>query len=397
MLPAGAHFTNRRRSPVPISKVIPPSSFTHTGRTGAVPASAATGAGTGRPGGGGPESITGAGTGEPGTPESMCLRWHGRQTARHAISGPAAGHEGPTAARAGWSAKLAVISAADRGELIVELVHSGKVRDVYADGSDLILVASDRVSVYDVVLPTPIPDKGRILTALSLWWFERLADIAPNHVISATDVPAEFAGRAVRCRRLAMVPVECIARGYLAGGGLDSYRATGEISGVTLPAGLAEGSRLPEPVFTPTTKAPAGEHDEPMTFAEVAGAVGTGLAAELRRVTLEVYRRGHGIALPRGIVIADTKLEFGRAPDGTLVLADEVLTSDSSRFWPAASWRPGRPQHAFDKQVVRDWSRTLDWDRTAPGPAIPPRIVEATRQRYIQAYEHITGSAWPPG
>jgi phosphoribosylaminoimidazole-succinocarboxamide synthase len=278
----------------------------------------------------------------------------------------------------------------------VELVHSGKVRDVYADGSDLILVASDRVSVYDVVLPTPIPDKGRILTALSLWWFERLADIAPNHVMSATDVPPEFAGRAVRCRRLAMVPVECIARGYLAGGGLDSYRATGKISGITLPAGLAEGSRLPEPVFTPTTKAPAGEHDEPMTFADVTAAAGADLAAELRRITLEVYRRGRDIALPRGIVIADTKLEFGRAPDGTLVLADEVLTSDSSRFWPAESWQPGRAQHAFDKQVVRDWSRTLHWDRTAPGPAIPAPIVEATRQRYIEAYERLTGSAWPP-
>jgi len=278
----------------------------------------------------------------------------------------------------------------------VELVHSGKVRDVYADGRDLVLVASDRVSIYDVVLPTPIPDKGRILTALSLWWFGRLAGIVPNHVISATDVPTEFAGRAVRCRRLAMVGVECIARGYLAGGGLESYRATGAIQDIPLPAGLTEASRLPEPVFTPTTKAPAGRHDEPMTFAGVAAAVGAYTAAELRRITLEVYRRGHDIALPRGILIADTKLEFGRAPDGTLVLADEVLTSDSSRFWPAGPWQPGRPQHAFDKQVVRDWSRSLDWDRTAPGPAIPPDIVAATRQRYIQAYEQITGTAWPP-
>jgi len=278
----------------------------------------------------------------------------------------------------------------------VELVHSGKVRDVYADGDDLILVASDRVSVYDVVLPTPIPDKGRILTALSLWWFERLAGIVPNHVVSATDVPAEFAGRAVRCRRLAMLPVECIARGYLAGGGLDAYRATGALHGIPLPAGLAEGSRLPEPLFTPTTKAPAGRHDEPMAFAGLAAAVGAETAADLRRITLEVYRRGHDIALRRGIIIADTKLEFGRAPGGTLVLADEALTSDSSRFWPAASWQPGRPQYAFDKQVVRDWSQTLGWDRTAPGPAIPPDIVEATRQRYIEAYQQITGTAWPP-
>ena len=278
----------------------------------------------------------------------------------------------------------------------MELVHSGKVRDVYADGDDLILVASDRVSVYDVVLPTPIPDKGKILTALSLWWFERLAGIAPNHLISATDVPPELAGRAIRCRRLRMVPVECVARGYLAGLGLDSYRASGTISGIRLPGGLAEGSRLPHPVFTPTTKAPAGQHDEPMTFAEVAAAAGAEAAAELRRLTLEVYQRGHDIALGRGIVIADTKLEFGWAPDGTLVLADEVLTSDSSRFWPAESWQPGRSQYAFDKQVVRDWSRGLGWDRTAPGPEIPPDVVQATRQRYIEAYQRITGVSWPP-
>jgi phosphoribosylaminoimidazole-succinocarboxamide synthase len=278
----------------------------------------------------------------------------------------------------------------------VELVHSGKVRDVYADGDDLILVASDRVSVYDVVLPTPIPGKGRILTALSLWWFGKLAGVVPNHVLSATDVPAEFAGRAIRCRRLEMVPVECVARGYLAGLGLESYRAGGTISGIALPPGLAEGSRLPEPVFTPTTKAPPGQHDEPMTFAEVAAALGADAASDLQRLTLEVYRRGHALALSRGVIIADTKLEFGRAADGTLMLADEVLTSDSSRFWPAESWQPGRPQRSFDKQVVRDWSKTLDWDRTAPGPAIPPDVVAATRQRYIEAYERITGTPCPP-
>jgi phosphoribosylaminoimidazole-succinocarboxamide synthase len=277
----------------------------------------------------------------------------------------------------------------------VELVHSGKVRDIYADGEDLILVASDRVSVYDVVLPTPIPGKGRILTALSLWWFERLADIVPNHVISATDVPAQFAGRAIRCQRLEMVPVECIARGYLAGLGLESYRARGTISGVTLPEGLAEGSRLPEPVFTPTTKAPIGQHDEFITAAEVAAELGPDTAEELRRITMAVYQRGHDTALPKGVIIADTKLEFGHAPDGTLVLADEALTSDSSRFWPVSSWQPGRPQHAFDKQVLRDWARTLDWDRTAPGPPIPPDIVTVTRQRYAEAYERITGQAWP--
>ena len=278
----------------------------------------------------------------------------------------------------------------------MELLHTGKVRDVYADGNDLILVASDRVSIYDVVLPTPIPDKGKILTALSLWWFERLAGIVPNHVISATDVPAEFAGRAIRCRRLRMVPVECVARGYLAGYGLDSYRASGSICDVPLPEGLTEGSRLPEPVFTPTTKAPPGQHDEPMTFDDVAAALGPGVAEELQRLTLDVYQRGSDIALERGIIIADTKLEFGWAPDGTLMLADEVLTSDSSRFWAAESWQPGRPQRAFDKQVLRDWSRGLAWDRTAPGPRIPPDVVAATRGRYIEAYERLTGTSWPP-
>jgi phosphoribosylaminoimidazole-succinocarboxamide synthase len=276
----------------------------------------------------------------------------------------------------------------------VELVHSGKVRDIYADGDDLILVASDRVSVYDVVLPTPIPDKGKILTALSLWWFERLAGIVPNHVISATDVPPEFAGRAIRCQRLAMLPVECIARGYLAGLGLESYQASGTVSGVSLPPDLAEGSRLPEPVFTPTTKAPPGQHDEFITFDEMAGELGAATAARLRRVTLEVYRRGHDIALARGVVIADTKLEFGRAADGTVVLADEVLTSDSSRFWPAESWQPGQPQASFDKQFLRDWSRGLDWDRTEPGPHVPPDVAAATRDRYIAGYQRITGQTW---
>jgi phosphoribosylaminoimidazole-succinocarboxamide synthase len=275
----------------------------------------------------------------------------------------------------------------------VQLVHSGKVRDLYADGEDLILVASDRVSVYDVILPTPIPDKGKILTQLSLWWFGQLADVVPNHVISATDVPPEWAGRAIRCRRLDMVPVECIARGYLAGLGLASYRETGTISGVPLPPGLAEGAQLPEPVFTPTTKAAAG-HDEPLTYEQTARQVGADVAAELRRVTLEVYRRGASLAIERGVVIADTKLEFGRAADGSIVLADEVLTPDSSRFWPAAEWQPGRPQHSLDKQFVRDWSATLDWDRTPPGPPIPAEIVAATRARYTDVYQRLTGEPW---
>jgi len=277
----------------------------------------------------------------------------------------------------------------------VELLHTGKVREVYADRDDVILVASDRVSVYDVVLPTPIPGKGKILTALSLWWFGQLAGVAPNHVISATDVPAEFAGRAIRCQRLTMLPVECIARGYLAGLGLESYRESGAVSGVPLPDGLTEGSRLPEPVFTPTTKAPAGQHDEFMTFEDVVAEVGGQTAAELRRITLEVYRRGHELAQSRGIVIADTKLEFGYAPDGTLTLADELLTPDSSRFWAVADWQPGRPQRSLDKQFVRDWSSGLDWDRTAPGPEIPAEIVTATRERYTQVYERLTGTPAP--
>ncbi|WP_289007945.1 phosphoribosylaminoimidazolesuccinocarboxamide synthase [uncultured Thermomonospora sp.] len=276
----------------------------------------------------------------------------------------------------------------------MELVHSGKVRDVYADGDDLILVASDRVSVYDVVLPTEIPDKGKILTQLSLWWFEQLADVFPNHVISATDVPAEWAGRAIRCRRLEMLPVEWIARGYLAGLGLKEYEKHGTVSGVQLPPGLVEGSKLPEPIFTPTTKATAG-HDEFITYEDVIEQIGTETAERLREVTLEIYRRGAAIAAERGIIIADTKLEFGRAPDGTLMLADELLTPDSSRFWPANNWEPGRPQHALDKQFVRDWSSTItDWDRTPPGPPIPPDVVEATRARYIQVYEALTGKCW---
>ncbi|MDL4813595.1 phosphoribosylaminoimidazolesuccinocarboxamide synthase [Actinomadura opuntiae] len=275
----------------------------------------------------------------------------------------------------------------------MELLHSGKVRDVYADGDDLVLVASDRVSVYDVVLPTLVPDKGKILTQLSLWWFEQLADVVPNHVISGTDVPDEWAGRAVRCKRLTMLPVEWIARGYLAGLGLKEYEKGGTVSGIALPDGLVEASRLPEPIFTPTTKATEG-HDEFITYDDVVAEIGADTAAHLKDVTLEVYRRGAAIAAERGIIIADTKLEFGRAADGTLVLADEVLTSDSSRFWPADEWEPGRPQRSYDKQYVRDWSSTLDWDRTPPGPAIPQDVVDATRARYIEVYERLTGRRW---
>ncbi|GAA1583986.1 phosphoribosylaminoimidazole-succinocarboxamide synthase [Actinoplanes couchii] len=278
----------------------------------------------------------------------------------------------------------------------MELLHSGKVRDVYADGGDLVLVTSDRISIYDVILPTPIPDKGKILTQLSLWWFEQLSDVIPNHVISATDVPAEFAGRAIRCERLDMVMVECIARGYLAGSGLKDYQRDGAVSGNPLPAGLVESSQLPEPIFTPSTKEPVGGgHDEPIDFEGTVERVGAELAEELKRVTLEVYRRGSEIAAAKGIIIADTKIEVGHAKDGTLKLGDEVLTPDSSRFWAADEWKPGNAPRYLDKQFLRDWSGQLtDWDRTDPGPEIPDEVVEATRNRYVEVYERLTGESW---
>ena len=276
----------------------------------------------------------------------------------------------------------------------MQLLHSGKIREVYADGDDILLVASDRVSVYDVVLPTAIPGKGKILTQLSLWWFDQLKDLVPNHVVSATDVPQEWAGRAIRCKKLSMVPVECIARGYLAGLGLQSYKESGEVSGIPIPPGLSEGSRLPEPVFTPTTKAQQG-HDEFMTFDDVVTAIGPDVAADLKRLTLAVYERGAEIAAERGIIIADTKLEFGLDENGALTLADEVLTPDSSRFWAAAEWESGGPQRYLDKQFVRDWSSTIQgWDRQPPGPEVPHDIVNATRARYVEVYERLTGTAW---
>jgi len=276
----------------------------------------------------------------------------------------------------------------------VKLLRQGKVREVYADGDEVILVASDRISVYDVVLPTPIPDKGAILTQLSLWWFRQLSDLVPNHVLNE-DVPAEWKGRAIRCRRLNILPVECIARGYLAGLGLESYRATGTISGVQLPAGLVEGDRLPTPVFTPSTKAEQGEHDEFMTRSEVAELVGEETAAELERLTLAIYSRGAEIARERGVIIADTKFEFGLDAAGTLTLGDEVLTPDSSRFWKVEDWQPGRRQVALDKQFVRDWSASLtDWNRTAPGPPVPADVVAQTRARYVEIFERITGQKW---
>jgi phosphoribosylaminoimidazole-succinocarboxamide synthase len=274
----------------------------------------------------------------------------------------------------------------------VELIRQGKVREVYADGDDVILVASDRVSIYDVVLPTPIPDKGAILTQLSLWWFRQFADLVPNHVISE-DVPEEWRGRAIRCRRLEIIPIECIARGYLSGSGLVSYRESGTVSGVALPPGLDEADQLPVPIFTPTTKADEG-HDLPMTREDAAVLIGESAAADLERLTLELYARGAEIARERGVIIADTKLEFGLDPAGVLTLGDEVLTPDSSRFWQLASYEPGREQDSYDKQVVRNWSRDLDWDRTYPGPDLPDEIVTKTRDRYVAIYEQLTGQAW---
>ncbi|MQA61369.1 MAG: phosphoribosylaminoimidazolesuccinocarboxamide synthase [Actinophytocola sp.] len=272
-------------------------------------------------------------------------------------------------------------------------VHEGKVRDLYSDGGDLLLVASDRVSVYDVLLPTPVPDKGALLTQLSVWWFERMADVVPNHLLSATDVPAEFGRRAIRCKPLKMLPVECIVRGHLAGLGLREYQRDGAISGVALPDGLVEGDRLPEPIFTPTTKASEG-HDEFITFDDVVNEIGEDTADRLRELSIEIYTRGAGHAAETGVIIADTKFEFGLDYDGAIMLGDEVLTSDSSRFWPADQWRPGGPQPSFDKQFVRDWSVSTGWDKTPPGPEIPDEIVRATRQRYVEAYERITGTSW---
>jgi phosphoribosylaminoimidazole-succinocarboxamide synthase len=281
-------------------------------------------------------------------------------------------------------------------------VHSGKVRDLYrlADGS-LLMVASDRISAYDFVLTTPIPDKGEILTRMSLWWFEQLRDIVPNHVLSTVvpdEVPAGLRRRAVVCEALEMYPVECVARGYLTGSGLSDYRATGEVCGVPLPPGLEDGSRLETPIFTPATKAAVGDHDENVSYGVVAEQIGADRAAELRGLTLAVYGRAESVARMRGIVLADTKFEFGSRKDGTTVLADEVLTPDSSRFWPADQWQPGRPQPSYDKQFVRDWltSPASGWDRTsgeAP-PPLPAEVVEQTRAKYVEAYEKLTGETF---
>ena len=279
-------------------------------------------------------------------------------------------------------------------------LHSGKVRDLYRlDDGALLMVASDRISAFDFVLETTIPDKGEILTRMSLWWFDQLADLVPNHVRS-TGVPPEVAGRAVVCEELAMYPVECVARGYLTGSGLLDYHATGEVCGIELPEGLEDGSRLPAPIFTPASKAAMGEHDENISYERVVGDVGETLAAELRDLTLAVYARAEGLARDRGIILADTKLEFGSRlhtgdESGTTVLADEVLTPDSSRYWPADDWQPGRAQNSYDKQIVRNWllSEESGWDRSSdtPPPPLPTHVVERTRNRYVEAYELLTG------
>jgi len=279
------------------------------------------------------------------------------------------------------------------------LVARGKVREVFDAGDDrLLLVASDRISAYDHVLPTPIPDKGAVLTRLSVWWFDQLAEVlaahgAQHHLLSATDVPDEVAGRAMLVRRLAMEPVECVARGYLSGSGTAEYRRTGAIVDVELPAGLVEGSRLPQPVFTPSTKAEVGEHDEAISFARTVELVGAERAEQLRELTLALYRRGHEVAQRAGIVLADTKFEFGADGD-VLVLADEVLTPDSSRFWPATTWSPGAVQPSYDKQYVRDWLTSSGWDRQSPPPELPEDVVAATRERYVAAYEALTGTSF---
>jgi phosphoribosylaminoimidazole-succinocarboxamide synthase len=277
---------------------------------------------------------------------------------------------------------------------------SGKVRELYeVDDELLLMVATDRISAYDHVLPNPIPDKGRVLTAMSMFWFELLADLVPGHAVSVDDprIPDAVRGRSMLVRRLDMLPVECVARGYLTGSGLLDYRATGAVCGIELPAGLVEASRLPEPIFTPATKADIGEHDENVTFDAVVRTVGADRAEQLRSLTLALYSRAVDHALTRGLLLADTKVEFGMWGNA-MVLGDEVLTPDSSRFWPADGYAPGRPQPSFDKQFVRDWLTSNDsgWDRAsdAPPPALPNDVVAATRRRYIDAYERISGRSF---
>ena len=280
------------------------------------------------------------------------------------------------------------------------LIASGKVRDIYSAGDDrLLLVASDRVSTFDAVHPTPIEGKGAVLTAISAFWFERFNGLVPNHTISVTDgVPAVVRGRGVVVHKLEMLPVECVVRGYLAGSGWAEYQASGTVCGVPLPAGLEESSQLPEPIFTPATKAEVGDHDENIDFDTACGVVGDrDLMTRVRDLSIEIYKQAAAYALERGIILADTKFEFGEDQDGVLTIGDEVLTPDSSRFWPADEYQAGRGQPSFDKQIVRDWAVSTGWDKTPPAPEIPAEIVDATRARYLEAYELLTGepfAAW---
>jgi phosphoribosylaminoimidazole-succinocarboxamide synthase len=272
----------------------------------------------------------------------------------------------------------------------------GKVRDIYDAGDKLLIVATDRLSAFDVILPTPIPDKGRVLTQLSLFWFDLLRDVIPNHVLSATEFPAPFdayreelAGRSMLVRKTAPLPIECVVRGYVSGSGWKDYRATGQICGIALPAGLRESDRLPEPIFTPATKAATG-HDENISFERAASLIGNERARQVRDVSLEIYRRAAAYAEPRGILLADTKFEFGLLRD-ELIWIDEALTPDSSRFWPAAQYKPGGPQPSFDKQFVRDYLESIRWPKTPPGPELPLEVVAATRDKYREAYRILTG------
>ena len=273
----------------------------------------------------------------------------------------------------------------------LELHSSGKVREIYEDGDELIMVASDRISAFDVVLPEPIPDKGRVLTQMSIFWFETTGGIVPNHLISE-DVPAEVSGRAIRVRKLDMYPVECVVRGYLSGSGWKEYRESQSVCGIELPGGLQESDQLPEPIFTPATKAEIGEHDENIDFDRASEIVGSRpLMEELRRVSIELYEHARIHAFERGIILADTKFEFGATPGAEVVLGDEVLTPDSSRFWPADDYEPGRGQASFDKQYVRDYLNEQDWDHSPPAPPLPPEVIAGTTAKYREAYERITG------
>ena len=289
----------------------------------------------------------------------------------------------------------------------IHFLNRGKVRDLYEMGGQLLLIATDRLSAFDVVLPTPIPDKGRVLTQLSLFWFNLLRDVIPNHIVTATDFPAELApyraqleGRAMLCRRTNPLPIECVVRGYLSGSGWKDYRATGKICGIALPLGLRESERLPEAIFTPSTKATAG-HDENISFDDAVSRIGGALAEKVRAISLEIYRRAAAYAEPRGIILADTKFEFGlvgkdgsglyREPGGTLIWIDEALTPDSSRFWPADGYQPGRAQPSYDKQYVRDYLERIGWNKQPPGPDLPPDVVAATREKYREAYWQLTG------